>query len=114
MGGGLASLFAVLSNAGKLSLNKTVDRLYGMAPVPLFRGRYGMPVNKQTEDGCFAGGIYCNYVDEQGALKIDPACNKDPGYYMQPKVAFTKIGAASGTVACSDVTRATFDDETPA
>lgn len=103
LGAGLASIFAVLSNADELELGKSVDAVYLMSPAQVFKGT--MPTNGKSEDGCFAGGMYCNYVEDGGELKVDWVCQAQPGGgYTQPKTDYIKIGAASGTTACAQVT----------
>jgi len=106
LGGSLATIFAVLNNADELHFGKTVTGLYALAPVPTFYG--DMVTNQKSTDGCFAGGVYCNYVTEQGALKVDPAC-VNTGYAF-PKAAFVKIGAATGETACASVTKNIVQD----
>jgi hypothetical protein len=98
MGGGMASIFAVLNNAGELKLNQhTVRGLYAFAPVKVFHG--AVPTNMKSSDGCFEGGVYCGY-DNQG---VDAACAGLGADYMQPKTNYVKLGAQVGTTSCTSV-----------
>lgn len=98
LGASLATIFAVLSNAGELKLEKYVDGAYFFSNPAVFAGG---AKNGRREDGCFPGAQYCNYEREGGKLKSDFVCNGFSKKYSNPKADFVKLGATTGTTACT-------------
>lgn len=106
LGASLASIFAVLSNADELQLEKYVDRVYLFSTPAVFFG--GGARNGRREDGCFPGAQYCYYIEENGEFKADFACHLFEGGFQHPKSDYIRIGATTGTTACADVTEQVF------
>jgi hypothetical protein len=96
LGGGCASMLAVLMNDGRDPLGfgadrKVVDELYGFGPTPVFHDEEPETLNCQVsskagKDGSFTGGIFRAVKDTPQGVVQDRAFNLVHHGFHHPKI----------------------------
>lgn len=116
LGGGSASLFAVLMNdpadpLGFGGRRKMVDELYAFGPVPVFHGSDQTSlINGQSADGSFEGGIFraLRTVDgeevQDGALRL----TAENFHFPKTNVVNLRKAKAPEVIESAAVTKQTY------